>query len=72
MLLKKKDIITAVNEIEGEDIDLQMLQDKLHLLQKIALGEQDVKEGRMYTTEQVKENINSWRQSRGQKLPKTT
>lgn len=71
-MLKKTDIINAVNEIEGEDIDLQMLQDKLQLLQKIAQGEQDIKEGRVYTTEQLKANIDSWRQSRGQKMPGTT
>jgi predicted transcriptional regulator len=71
-MLKKTDIINAVNEIEGEDIDFQILQDKLQLLQKIAQGEQDIKEGRVYTTEQLKATIDSWRQSRGQQLPRIT
>ena len=69
-MLKKSDIINAVNDIEGEEVDLQLLQDKLYLLQKIAQAEQDIKEGRTYTTDQLKENLDSWRQSRGQKLPK--
>lgn len=70
-MLKKTDVINAVNEIEGEDVDLQVLQEKLYLMQKIAQAEQDIKEGRVYTTAQLKENLDSWRQSPGQKLPKT-
>jgi hypothetical protein len=69
-MLKKADIINAVNEIEGEDVDLQLLQDKLMLLQKLMKAEQDIKEGRVYTTDQLKETIDSWCQSSGQKLPK--
>lgn len=69
-MLKKIAIINAVNEIEGEEVDLQILQDKLNLLQKISQAEQDIEEGRTYTTDQLKENLDSWRQSNGQKLPK--
>lgn len=71
-MLSKAVIINAVNEIEGEDVDLHLLQNKLLLLQKVARAEEDISAGRVYTTDQLKENIGSWRQSPGQKLPKTT
>ena len=71
-MLQKNDIIHAVNEMEGEDVDLQILQDKLNLLQKVAQAEQEIKEGKVYSTQQLKENLDSWRQSHGQKRPKTT
>lgn len=69
-MLKKIDIINAVNEFESDEVDLYLLQDKLQLLQKIEQAEGDVQGGRIYTTDQLKENIDSWRQSYGQKLPK--
>ncbi len=69
-MLKKEKVIEAIKEMPGEDIDIEMLKEKLYLLQQLQKAEDDIEAGRVYTNQQMKEIIQTWRQSPGQTLPK--
>lgn len=69
-MLKKQQIVDAINEMPGDEINLDELKEKLYLLQEIQKAEEDISAGRIYTNDQVKQIIESWRQSPGQTLPK--
>jgi len=69
-MLKKQLIIDAVNGMQGEEIDLDELSERLYLLQKLNEAEGDMEAGRIYSNEQIRQIIQSWRQSPGQTLPK--
>ena len=69
-MLKKTDILKVLDEIPGEEIDLDLLREKLYLLQELQKAEEDIAAGRVYTNEQMKEIIDSWRTSSGRTLPK--
>ena len=69
-MLKKTDILKVLDEIPGEEINLDLLREKLYLLQELQKAEEDIAAGRVYTNEQMKEIIDSWRTSSGRTLPK--
>lgn len=69
-MLTKEQVIEAIRELPDRDVDLRELWEKLHLLNTLQKAEEDIAAGRTYTHEQMKEIIQSWRQSSGQMLPK--
>jgi len=69
-MLTKQQIIEAINEMPGELVDLEALRQKLYLLEELQSAEEDIAQGRTYTNQQMKEIIETWRQSSGQTLPK--
>lgn len=69
-MLTKKQIIDAINEMPEEIIDLEVLKEKLYLLDELQKAEEDIANGRVYTHQQMKEIVETWRQSSGQTLPK--
>jgi hypothetical protein len=70
-MLKKAEIVKVLEDIPGEEVDLDFLREKLYLLQELQKAEEDIAAGRVYTNEQMKDILASWRQSSGQIQPKT-
>lgn len=72
MLTKDKIIetIKAMPEEQFEDIDV--LLERLVILEKVQQGEEDIKAGRVYSNEQMKEIIQSWLPSSGPNQHKMT
>ncbi|MBK8952740.1 MAG: hypothetical protein IPM85_11095 [Chitinophagaceae bacterium] len=65
--MTKEQILQAIQlmpEERFEDIDI--LLERLILLDKIEQGEEDIKAGRVYSNEQMKEIMKSWFKSSGQ------
>lgn len=60
MLTKEKLIesIKAMPEDKFEDIDI--LLERIVLLEKIENGEQDIVEGRIFSNEEAKQNLSKW------------
>lgn len=58
--MKKTTVINALNDLPKE-FTLDDLLDKLMVIEKIDAGLQDVKEGKVYTHEEVKKMVNKWR-----------
>ncbi len=52
-----------INELPDDAVDLHSLTEKLHLLQQIEKGEEDIKAGRVIMHEQLVERMAAWRQS---------
>ncbi len=69
-MLTKQQILDAIKEMPGEMIDLEELREKLYLLNELQNAEDDIASGRTFTNQQMKEIIETWRQSSGQTLPK--
>lgn len=69
-MLTKQQIIEAITLLPDGPVNLNALWDNLHLLNAIQNAEEDIATGRTYTHQQMKEIIESWRQSSGQILPK--
>lgn len=69
-MLTKQQILDAISEMPGDLIDLEELRQKLYLLDELANAEDDIKNDRIYTNQQMKEIIEIWHQSSGQILPK--
>ncbi|MBK6937443.1 MAG: hypothetical protein IPH18_11590 [Chitinophagaceae bacterium] len=71
--MTKEQILQAIQlmpEERFEDIDI--LLERLILLDKIEQGEEDIKAGRVYSNEQMKEIMKSWFKSSGQNPQATT
>ena len=60
MLTKEKliETIKAMPEDEFQDIDV--LLERIIMLEKLEKGERDIEEGRTYTTEQAKQKLSKW------------
>ena len=60
MLTKEKLIesLKAMPEEEFEDIDV--LLERIVLLEKIENGEEDIVEGRVFSNEEAKQNLSKW------------
>lgn len=69
-MLTKQQIIDAISELPEEDVDVQELIQKICLLEELQSAEKDIEEGQTFTNQQMKEIIDTWRQSPGQILPK--
>lgn len=66
MLTKEKIIQTIKAMPENEFAEIEVLLERLILLEKIENAEEDIKAGRVYTNEQMKEIIKAWFPSSGQ------
>lgn len=66
MLTKEKIIETIKAMPESEFQDIDVLVERLALLEKVQQGEEDIKAGRVYSNQQMKEIIQSWFPSSGQ------
>ena len=71
-MLKKAEIVKVLEEMPGEEVDIDLLREKLYLMQEIQKAEDDIAAGRVYSNDQMKKILTSWRQSPGQTRPKTT
>ena len=69
-MLTKQQILDAIKEMPGELINLEELREKLYLLEELQNAEDDITNERVYTNQQMKEIIETWRHSSGQILPK--
>jgi predicted transcriptional regulator len=58
-MLTKEKIIKSIEALP-EEVTIDQVIDKMILLDKIEQGLIDVKEGNVYTTESVKENLDKW------------
>lgn len=70
-MLTKQQIIEAIEAIPEEELTIEVVVERLLLLNELQQAEDDIKNGRVYTNEQMKEIIKSWHQLSGQKLPTT-
>lgn len=57
--MKKQAVLSMVNEMPNE-FSIDEMLDKLILLQKIELGQQDVAAGRVKAEEDAKKQLNKW------------
>lgn len=72
-MLTKEKIIDAIKAMPEERFDeIELLLERLLLLDRIEQGEDDIRAGRVYTNEQMKEIIKSWFKSPGQNRQATT
>ena len=72
-MLTKKKIIDAIKAMPEEKFDeIELLLERLILLDKIEQSEEDIKAGRVHTNEEMKEIIKSWFTSSGQNRQATT
>lgn len=62
--MKKQAVLSVVNAMPNE-FSINELFDKLILLQKIELGQQDVAAGRAKSEEEAKKQLNKWLESFG-------
>lgn len=58
-MLTKEKIIKSIDSLP-EDVTIDLVIDKMILLDKIEQGLTDVKEGNVYSTEAVKVNLDKW------------
>ena len=68
-MLTKEQIVEAIRAMPEEELDIKVLAERLLLLNQLQQAEDDIKNDRVYTHEQMKEIIKSWQQSSGQKRP---
>ena len=72
-MLTKEKIIDAIKAMPEEKFDeIELLLERLILLDKIEQSEEDIKAGRVHTNEEMKEIIKSWFTSSGQNRQATT
>jgi hypothetical protein len=71
-MLTKQQIIQAIEAMPEDEFEMEMLNERLALLNTLQQAEEDITEGRIYSNEQMKEILKLWSQSSGQKQPTTT
>ena len=72
-MLTKEKIIDAIKAMPEEKFDeIELLLERLLLLDRIESGEEDIRAGRVHTNEEMKEIIKSWFTSYGQNRQATT
>ena len=69
-MITKKQVIEAIEEMPGDELNFEELKQKLYLIEELNRVEEDLAKGRVYSNEQMKEIINAWRLSSGQTMPK--
>ena len=57
--MKKKSLVDVVNELPNE-FDLDLLMEKLVVIEKIEMGLNDVRKGRTLSHEKVKKEVRKW------------
>ena len=63
MAISKKQVIESIQAMpEDESVDVDVLLERIMLLNKIEAGEKNISEGKTYTTEEAKEKLSKWLQ----------
>ena len=61
MSITKKQIIDTINAMpEDEFEDIDVLSDRIVMLEKIEKAEKNIRENKTYTTEEAKQYLSSW------------
>ena len=63
MAISKKQVIESIQAMPEEEFaDVDVLLERIMLLNKIEAGETHIAEGKTYTTEEAKEKLSKWLQ----------
>lgn len=63
MSISKKQVIEAINAMTEEEFeDIDVLLERILILEKIEKAEKNIAAGEVYTTEEAKENLGKWLQ----------
>ena len=63
MAISKKQIIESINGMPEEEFnDIDVLLDRIIILNKIEKAEKDISEGRIYKIEEAKQQLSKWPQ----------
>lgn len=63
MAISKKQVIESIQAMpEDEFVDVDVLLERIMLLNKIETGEKNIAEGKTYSTEEAKEKLSKWLQ----------
>jgi len=61
MAISKKQVIESIQAMpEDEFVDVDVLLERIMLLNKIEAGEKNIVEGKTFTTEEAKEKLSKW------------
>lgn len=61
MAISKKQVIESLQAMPEEEFtDVDVLLERIVLLNKIEAGEKNITEGKTYTTEEAKEKLSKW------------
>ncbi|HEX5151710.1 MAG TPA: hypothetical protein VFW07_09675 [Parafilimonas sp.] len=63
MAISKKQVIESIQAMPEEEFtDIDVLLERIMLLNKIEAGEKNITEGKIYTTDEAKEKLSKWLQ----------
>ena len=63
MAISKKQIIETINAMTEEEFeDIDVLLERIMILEKIEKAEKNISAGEIYTTEEAKEKLSKWLQ----------
>ena len=61
MAISKKQVIESIQAMPGEEFaDVDILLERIMLLNKIKAGENNIAEGKTYITAEAKEKLSKW------------
>jgi len=61
MEISKKQVLESINAMTEEEFtDINVLLERIILLNKLMAGEKNIAEGKTYTTEEAKEKLSKW------------
>jgi predicted transcriptional regulator len=60
-MLTKEKLIASINAMpEDEFSDIDILLERIVVLEKIEKGEKDIKEGKVFSTEEARQKLEKW------------
>ncbi len=60
-MLTKEKLIASINAMpEDEFADIDILLERIVVLEKIEKGEKDIKEGKVFSTEEARQKLEKW------------
>jgi hypothetical protein len=63
MAVSKKQVIESINAMSEEEFkDIDVLLERIMILDKIEKAEKNISEGKIYTTEEAKQHLSKWLQ----------
>ncbi len=63
MAISKKQILESINAMPEEEFDdIDVLLERIMILDKIERAEKDISEGKVYTTDEAKQHLSKWLQ----------
>ncbi len=63
MAISKKQVIESINAMPEEKFnDIDVLLERIVILNKIEKAEKDIAEGKVYTTQEAKQRLSKWLQ----------